>query len=134
MTWKLGSKVDNRKEAVRIGKMAVTWCMNNMGVNRRKKYAPNVIFYKALPTDTCMGEYRYWDNELIVYWNNVDNVKHLIQTIIHEWQHQLQPMNNYDKLAKEYGYENHPLEIDATNAEAIHYKPMWMEIKPKLNR
>jgi hypothetical protein len=134
MKYTLVSKIPTRKEVLRIGRAAERWCRVNMGINRRKKFDPTITYYKSLPEDGCMGEYRHWDNEIIVYYNNTPNIKAFIQTIIHEWQHQLQPMTKYERMLDEVGYEKHPLEIDAEAAEQKHYKCLWMAIKPKLNQ
>lgn len=134
MAYTLNSKILARKEALRIGRQAERWCKENMGVNKRKKYEPTITYYKSLPTDSCMGEYRHWDNEVIVYYNNTPTIKDFIQTIVHEWQHQLQPMSKYEAMLDEHGYEEHPLEIEAEAAELRYYKPLWIAIKPKLNK
>ena len=134
MTYTLRSKIQNRREALRIGRQAEKWCRSNMGVNNRKKYDPLITYYKSYDEDTDMGEYRYWDNEIIVYYNNTPTIKDFIRTIIHEWQHQLQPMGKYEKLHNEVGYEEHPFEIEAEAAEEQHYKQLWIAIKPFLNK
>ena len=134
MGYTLRSKLANRKEAVRIGKQAERWCRANMGLNSRKKFDPIITYYKSLPEDGCMGEYRYWDNEIIVYYNNTPTIKDLIQTIIHEWQHQLQPMTKYEGMDEEHGYNDNPMEIEAMAAEQKYYKRLWEAIKPKINK
>ena len=134
MTYTLRSKIQNRREALRIGRQAEKWCRSNMGTNQRKKYDVLVTYYKSYDEDVDMGEYRYWDNEIIVYYNNTPTIKDFIRTIIHEWQHQLQPMSKYEALHNEHGYEEHPFEIEAEAAELEHYKQLWIEIKPFLNK
>lgn len=134
MGYTIRSKIESRALALRVGRMAERWCRSNMGTNRRKKYDVAVTFYKSYEGDLDMGEYRYWDNEIIIYYNNCGNIKNLIRTIIHEWQHQLQPMGKYEKVLDEIGYEDHPFEKEAEAAEEKHYKQLWMDIKPKLNR
>ena len=104
-----------------------------MGINNRKKYLPTVTYYKSYEEDTDMGEYRYWDNEIIVYYNNCDSVGDLIRTILHEWQHQLQPMGKYERVLDEVGYEDHPFEKEAEAAE-LKYKDVWIHIKPFINK
>jgi hypothetical protein len=81
-----------------------------------------------------MGEYRYWDNEIIVYYNNCRTVGNLIRTIVHEWQHQLQPMTKYEKIHNEVGYEEHPFEKEAEAIEKKNYKQVWKHIKPTINK
>lgn len=130
---RINSKLGERKDIVRIGRYVERWCKDKLGTNGRKKYAPIVTYYKSLSTDDCMGEYRWWDNELIVYYNNCRTVTDLIQTILHEWQHQLQPMSKYEKMLDAVGYEEHPLEKEAEAAEAL-YKQVWLDIKHKINK
>ena len=130
----MSSKIESRALALRIGRMAERWCRTNMGTNRRKKYDPTITYYKSMEGDLDMGEYRYWDNEIIIYYNNCGNVRNLIRTIIHEWQHQLQPMTKYEALDAKHGYRKNPLEIEAEAAEEKYYKELWMNIKTKLNK
>jgi hypothetical protein len=134
MAYTLRSKISKRAEALKIGRQAEKWCRTHMGTNRRKKYDVLVTYYKSYEEDVDMGEYRYWDNEIIVYYNNTPTIKDFIRTIIHEWQHQLQPMGKYEALHTEHGYEEHPFEKDAEAAEEKYYKQMWIDIKPKLNK
>ena len=128
------TKTLGRAKTVSIANMVLRWCRSNMGINRRKKYDPTITYYKSYEGDLDMGEYRYWDNEIIIYYNNCGNVRNLIRTIIHEWQHQLQPMTKYEALDANHGYRKNPLEIEAEAAEEKYYKQLWMNIKPKLNR
>lgn len=132
--WQLKSKIEKRADALRIGRQAEKWCRTHMGTNNRKKYDVLVTYYKSYDTDSDMGEYRYWDNEIIVYYNNTPTVKDFIRTIIHEWQHQLQPMSKYERLHDEVGYEEHPFEKEAEAVELKHYKQVWMHIKPTINK
>ena len=134
MTYTLRSKIKDRREALRIGRQAEKWCRTHMGTNQRKKYDVLVTYYKSYDEDEDMGEYRYWDNEIVVYYNNTPTIQDFIRTIIHEWQHQLQPMSKYEKLHDEHGYENHPLEKEAEAVELKHYKQLWIDIKPFLNK
>jgi hypothetical protein len=127
------SKLKSRGDVLRIGRQVEKWCRLNMGINSRKKYQPLITYYKSLDEDSDMGEYRYWDNEIIVYYNNCGNVENLIRTILHEWQHQLQPMSKYEKVLDEVGYEEHPFEKEAEAAEE-EYKRVWMYIKPVINK
>ena len=130
----LNSKLRSRGDVLRIGRQVEKWCRTHMGVNGRKKYEPVITYYKSLETDSDMGEYRYWDNEIIVYYNNCGSVANLIRTILHEWQHQLQPMGKYERVLDEVGYEEHPFEKEAEAVEQKYYKQVWMDIKPTINK
>jgi len=134
MIYTLSSELRSRGDVLRIGRQVEKWCRTNMGINGRKKYQPVIAYYKSMEGDNDMGEYRYWDNEIIVYYNNTPNVKAFIQTIIHEWQHQLQPMTKYEGMDERHGYHNNPMEIEAMEAEQKYYKRLWKAIKPKINK
>jgi len=40
--------------------------------------------------DSCQAEYDRTDNSIVVYWPNMKSRKHIIQTLVHEYQHYLQ--------------------------------------------
>jgi len=134
MIYTLSSELRSRGDVLRIGRQVEKWCRTNMGVNGRKKYQPVIAYYKSMEGDNDMGEYRYWDNEIIVYYNNCRTVSNLIRTIVHEWQHQLQPMTKYEKIHNEVGYDDHPFEIEAEAVERKNYKQVWKHIKPTINK
>jgi len=134
MIYTLSSELRSRGDVLRIGRQVEKWCRTNMGINGRKKYQPVIAYYKSMEGDNDMGEYRYWDNEIIVYYNNCRTVSNLIRTIVHEWQHQLQPMTKYEKIHNEVGYEEHPFEIEAEAVERKNYKQVWSHIKPTINK
>lgn len=134
MIYTMRSVLRSRRDVLRIGKQIEKWCRSNMGINGRKKYDPIITYYKSLDEDEDMGEYRYWDNEIIIYYNNCRTVENLIRTIIHEWQHQLQPMGKYERMLDDVGYEEHPFELEAEEAEDKYYKQVWIDIKPTINK
>jgi len=58
MKWKLNSLLKERKDVVRIGRMAETWCRKHMGENNKKSYQICVCYWRCLfEEDTDMGEY-----------------------------------------------------------------------------
>ena len=57
----------------------------------------------------------------------------MVQTVIHEYAHYMQPIkSSYNKLLKEYGYDDHPMEIEAREIEKEYYKDCWNKIKNKI--
>ena len=127
------TKTLGRAKTVSIANMALRWCRSNMGTNRRKKYDVAVTFYKSYEGDLDMGEYRYWDNEIIVYYNNCRTVSNLIRTIVHEWQHQLQPiLTRYYKF--DGTYRSNPYEKAARKAEKELTPVCWAHINKRLNK
>jgi hypothetical protein len=83
--------------------------------------------------DNTCGEYDCWDNEIFIYWNNCDNVRELICTVVHEWTHQNQPI--VTKYYKYPGtYSRNPYERAAKYAEQKWTPVVWKEIKHKINK
>ena len=131
MSIKLNSRLD-RKGVVRIGKMAETWCRKHMGLNNRKALEL-LVSYKQGYIPSIVGEYDPQDHEIIVYWDNVDNVKELLQTMIHEWTHSLQPLSSKWKEYKAQVYTRNKFEKEAFDNEIL-YIEMWAAIKSKINK
>jgi hypothetical protein len=99
-------------------------------VNNRKKYVPSWNITKGYDPD-LVGEYDHEMNEVLIYYGGIDNVKELIQTCIHEWTHQLQPITT--KYFKYPGsYSRNPYERQAKYNETKYYKQCWESIKQKL--
>ena len=72
--------------------------------------------------DGCHAEYDRLDNSIVVYWPNMKSRKHIIETLVHEYQHYLQSpswMKRYYDMG--YRYDNHPYEIAAYD-EAQNWK------------
>ena len=68
--------------------------------------------------DTCHAEYCSMLNEISVYWPQMKSRKHIVETLVHEYQHYLQSpswMKRYYNMG--YRYDNHPYEIQAYNEE-----------------
>jgi hypothetical protein len=120
-----------REPTVRIANMALRWCRTNLGVNNRKKYAPIWYVHKGCGDNIC-GEYDDSDNEVHIYWDQCEDIRELIQTCIHEWTHQLQPITT--KYYKYPGsYSRNPYERQARYNEKKYTPILWDEIKYKVN-
>ena len=121
-----------RAGMLRIASMAITWCKKHLGVNGRKALYPIWVF-SAERMENIVGDYDDVENQITIYYHNVDDVRELIATIIHEWTHQLQPCRTkYNKWKG--SYQKNPLEVEAYEAEALYTSPCWKAIKSKVNR
>ena len=72
--------------------------------------------------DGCHAEFDRIDNTIVIYYPNMVSRKHVIETLIHEYQHYLQSpswMTRYYNMG--FRYDNHPYEIAATKEE-VNYK------------
>ena len=66
----------------------------------------------------CHAEYDRIDNSIVVYYPNMESREHIVQTLVHEYQHYLQSpswMTRYYNMG--YRYDNHPYEIEAYKEE-----------------
>jgi len=125
-------KALGRAPTVRIANFALRWCKENIGVNNRKKYLPTWSIRKSYEPDLC-GEYDDTDNEVLIYYDNIDDVRELIATCIHEWTHQKQPITT--KYFKYPGsYSRNPYERQARYNEKKYTRPLWEAIKHKVNK
>jgi hypothetical protein len=122
-----------RRETGRIASMVFTWCKQNMGVNNRKGYKPMFYLSAMIDDGQICGDYDEIDNEICIYYKNLIDVRELVDTMIHEWTHQLQPCRTkYNKFKG--SYKKHPFEVEAYASEKIYNSKCWNDIKSKVNR
>lgn len=96
-------------------KIIAEFCKQNIGKLKNRKFVPVKLSYVS---SDCMGMYDPVKHEVIIYVNSCRTVSDLTSTIIHEWTHSCQRvLTEYVKLYKKFGYENHPMEIEAYAAE-----------------
>ena len=72
--------------------------------------------------DKCHAEYDRIDNSIVIYYPQMKDREHIIQTLVHEYQHYLQSpswMKRYYDMG--YRYDTHPYEV-AAYAEEKNYK------------
>jgi len=95
--------------------LILDWCVSKYGVKKNK----GVPFLKVTTTDRqTFGEYDDFDHEIFLYYNNCKNVQWIIKTMIHEYTHSIQKgMRSYERLSRENGYWENPLEIEARSME-----------------
>ena len=64
------------------------------------------------------AEYNDKENKIFIYYPNMKDEKHIIQSLLHEYTHTLQdPDPNEQEKNRAHGYENDPNEIAAHKAE-----------------
>ena len=122
-----------RTEKKLLSERVFRWCKKNMGVNNRKGYKP--VFYLSAMIDDgqICGDYDEIDNEICIYYKNLIDVRELVDTMIHEWTHQLQPCRTkYNKFKG--SYKKHPFEVEAYASEKIYNSKCWNDIKGKITR
>lgn len=125
------------RKAKRLSKVYFDKCVKYYGLSKHHDTTPYIEFEKSIYSrysgikayeisckedDTPEAEYDYINNDIIIYYRNIKDEKHLLQTIIHEYQHYLQSpswMTRYYNMG--YSYSDHPYEV-AAYAEESNYK------------
>ena len=123
-------KTLTHKEIRHIVDKTMSFCEVKFGINKRKGYSKVIVRAQSKNDDFLKyGEYRPDTHTIIVFKNNCKNVSDLITTTLHEYTHTLQPVaSKYYKMLKKYGYQNHPMEIEAVENEK-YCKEVWKKIK-----
>ena len=121
------------KELKNVIKICKSYCMNELGVNNRRR-SKLKIKLEDNPYNVCYyGEYNPSTNTIHLFVNEMYTLGSFTSTFIHEYTHSLQPITTkYYKLLDEYGYENHPHEIEARDNERIHNRSLLKMIREKL--
>ena len=125
----------DHKSIRKIVNLTIQYCQAHMGINRRRGEC-GVIVTNQSPTaeQQRYGEYCPEYHIIRLFKNNIDNVRCLIETTIHEYTHTLQPVKTkYMKLLEVHGYDNHPMEIEAVKNETL-INEVWPTIRKKLTK
>ena len=105
------------------------WCSKNLG--RRKRLTIHIT-KQSIWKSPCYGCYDSDNRTMYIYKNRCLNVEEIIKVILHEYTHHLQDLSQYEYLLEKYGYENHPLEIEAKSVADKYYRTIWKLIKNKI--
>tara|TARA_R100001377_G_C3132487_1_gene89843 strand:- start:236 stop:664 length:429 start_codon:yes stop_codon:yes gene_type:complete len=103
--------------------------VNNLGTSKYGNKPPTVEVHEdiyarvsGIPGATgehsksSEAEYDDINNKIYVYWPNMKDEKHVIQSLLHEYTHTLQDPAKWTEY-REGGYENNPFEKQAKKAE-----------------
>jgi hypothetical protein len=112
--------------------LSTEWCQQNLGVNNDRENVFRLCMLEQVSGPRCYGMFDEEENKIYIFHNNCLNIRLLIQTVLHEYTHYLQPIRGtYTKLMDEYGYDNHPMEIEARETEG-YYLNVWNKIKNRI--
>lgn len=118
----------SKKKFKKLFKYSVKFCEQNLGFNKRKR-DPLEVVWNSRKDDHAYGWYDAIDNSIEITGSCV-TISDFTRTLIHEWTHSLQPvLSKYNKLYKKYGYDNHPMEIEAYQAEKTWNRKMLNYLK-----
>lgn len=112
----------NKEKVIRLSNIIFEQISNDYGLSKHQAVYPYLEIEDSPYSDSedknLIGEYKSWDNELVIYWKNISSHEILIRTLIHEYQHYLQSptwMARYWNMG--YDYNTHPYEIVAYKEE-----------------
>lgn len=109
-----------------IAKLTLMFGVAKFGTHKYKK-VPTVSIINN-PKLAYYGMFVCATNTIVVNRAYAFNVKSLVQTILHEYTHYLQNMNEYKLVLKKVGYDAHPYEVEARNSEK-YYTEAFKQIK-----
>lgn len=111
--------------------LVADWCAENLGTSYRGRPIIKVVKSKV-PVNYGLYRPHKDSHEIVIYHDVCDNIYRLISTMIHEWTHSLQKVRkSYSRLYNEFGYDQHPMEIEARLSEKLWGK-CWRDIKDQV--
>lgn len=116
-------------------KMALDWCIENFGVNKRKRKKLILEINHKNFSDGRMiyyGKYCFNKNKIIIYISNCETIDDVISTMIHEYTHYLQSSSLYRYYAKCYYYSQNPCERQAKRNEMKYTKECIKELNKSI--
>lgn len=105
-----------KEKVIRLSKQIFEEVCNDYGLSKHQATSPYLEIedspYFDADDPDLIGEYKNWDNELIIYWKNISSKEQLIRTILHEYQHYLQSPSWYSRYWNMgHDYKTHPYEL-----------------------
>jgi hypothetical protein len=90
---------------------------SHYGYSKFRDTTPYIEYENSL--DGAEAEYDFEDNMIVLYYPKIKDREHLIQSLIHEYQHYLQSPSWYKRYeTMGYEYDKHPYELKAYEEES----------------
>ena len=110
----------------KLSAMVMVYCIGKLGTHRYKPIPKVSIIYNV--DAKYYGMFECGKNTIVINRAYSYTIKLFIQTVIHEYTHYLQNMNEYKQLYKKVGYDKHPYEMESRENEKL-YKEVFKHIK-----
>ena len=127
-------------QEVRVPKVAfarevIRWCMQHLGLPKGKKAGPRLLL-RYYQHRKVMGTYQQRSKTITLYWGRHVDLKEVVNTLIHEYQHFLDIRTNqedkaYDKELKQIGYQDVSYERRARQVADRWEKACLQEMKQR---
>lgn len=111
-----------KKDVTDISKWVIQLIADEYGLSKHQPCYPYLEIEDSPYSDGddphLLGEYKNWNNEMVIYWKNITTKEMLIRTILHEYQHYLQSPRWFSRYySMGHGYNDHPYEVAAYREE-----------------
>jgi len=119
------------KNKRKIVESTYEWCCDKFGTPLKTKQYPTL---GVVSKSRCSDLGAYDSRHIEINMAKCKTVSSLIRVVIHEYTHFLQmpkiyDMGKYHKLYEIYGYNQHPMEIEAYQAEIKHFRNCFKYLK-----
>lgn len=107
-----------KSEVQRLSNEVFVKVVERYGDSRYQPSTPYLVLesspYADAKDPNAKGVFDFDDNEIVVYWKNMDTVEELVRTVVHEYQHYLQSPRWFARYyTMGHTYESHPYEVKA---------------------
>lgn len=127
--WTLDTSIKwkDRKDITNLVFLVSEWCKNNL---ESSKELPMIWTDWEINLEKY-GHYDLDDNEITIYPKTSDDVRDIIDTVIHEWVHFLQDNKILLESLERYKYaiDLNPNEIEAEKIAKQNTKKCWKDIR-----
>lgn len=126
-----------KRQVVKILSLSLQWCRENLGTKRGVRKITLIPLARGgrYGKVWVSGSFQTPEQEIRVYWKNIDEIRDLIKTLIHEYKHYLQPATRDVKLHSDlpswYIYEEWR-EKEATDIARKFCSSCWRFVQSQL--
>lgn len=114
LKWNTDIKTLSTPKQRKIILEAMYWCIEELGMSPRLNSFPDLKLINKADSG-LYGEYLSGAHKILIYPDENDNLRRLIDTAIHEFTHSCQRFISvrYYAASEKHGYNNNPFEVEA---------------------
>lgn len=130
------TKIEDIQNLSEIFSLCLDWAEITLGVNNRNYRNGKIkVIFKHTKNTSGFGEFEVKNNTIKLHGLKIKELGDLTKTFIHEYTHYLQPIKSqYWKLEREFGYDDHPFEVEANENEKRYNRRLLAYIRKNLNK
>ena len=114
MKWNTDIKNYTTPKQRKIVLEITNWCVSELGMETRLKRMPEIKLINRACTG-LYGEYHSGTHKILIYPDEQENLRRLVDTVIHEFTHSCQKFisRRYEAASEKHGYNDNPFEVEA---------------------